>query len=152
MDLAFSRQITGRSYMPTLPAFDPVAFLIGCKFPLYGKLSLHHYGDDTGLPLEEHKRQLKDINAHKKKLLALSPEELKALVQTEREKQAYDQDAKRPFNRPSSAEDIAYWGALPLWQLEEAIALSLGMEPQRANWKEIARLVDVSPLQRSIAD
>ena len=134
--------------MPTLPAFDPVAFLIGCKFPLYGKLSLHHYGDDTGLPLEERKRQLKDINAYKKNLLALSPEELKALVQTEREKQAHDRDAKRPFNRPSSAEDIAHCGALPLWHLEEAIALSLGMEPQRANWKKIAPLLGVSPVAK----
>jgi hypothetical protein len=134
--------------MPRLPALDPVAFLVASKFPLYRTLTPYHYGDDTGLPLGERKRQLKEINAYEEQLSALSPEELGVLVRNERQKRAHDEDAKRPFNRPSSAEDIAHWSALPLWHLQEATALSFGMEPQHASWKEIEPLVDVSPLAK----
>jgi hypothetical protein len=134
--------------MPTLPAFDPIAFLILSKFPLYGRLSHHHYGDDTGLPLKERKRQLKEINAYNSQLLALPPEELDELVRGEKEKRAHEQDAGRPFNRPCSAEDLGHWGTLLLWSLDEAIALSLGLDPQHASWMSIAPQVRVSPLAK----
>jgi hypothetical protein len=38
------------------------------------------------------------------------------------------------FNRPIAQADYVYWARMPIWTVEEAVALSLGKDPRIVNW------------------
>lgn len=55
-------------------------------------------------------------------------------------------DRERFFNGPAAGADFAYWCSVPLWAPEEAVALSLGKDPNVVNRATLADLApDTSP-------
>lgn len=65
-----------------------------------------------------------------------------------------DREAGLPFNLPYnrlSAESLEHWSAQPFWQMDEAITLSFGLDPDRITWTASVRpFVEVSPLREEI--
>ncbi|TAL88468.1 MAG: hypothetical protein EPN69_16250 [Rhodanobacter sp.] len=41
------------------------------------------------------------------------------------------------FHQPHAVADLSYWGKMELWTLDEAIALSLGKNPNTVNWSSV---------------
>jgi hypothetical protein len=48
------------------------------------------------------------------------------------------------FLQPQSAADFEYWAKVPVWSLDEAIALSFGKNPDQVDWESIEIYRDVS--------
>ncbi len=79
-----------------------------------------------------------------KELKALSHEQLRALYDQALQRQADQtkarlekEEAERYFNKPFAMADFTHWAKAPYWTIEEAIALSLGRDPEKVNWKHI---------------
>lgn len=73
------------------------------------------------------------------------------LFRAHMEKVRAELEAARPYNRPAGRPDFAYWGKMPLWSLDEAVALSLDRAPEVATWRTIKLDVDKSALAASFA-
>ncbi len=50
------------------------------------------------------------------------------------------------FPQPQSAADFEYWAKMPVWTLNEAIALSFGKNPDQVDWDLIEIYRKVSPI------
>jgi hypothetical protein len=61
-------------------------------------------------------------------------------------------DESHLFLHPDSEANFEYWAKLPFWTLEEAIALSLGKNPDLVDWELIQIYRDVSPLAKEFWD
>jgi len=88
-----------------------------------------------------------------------SREELITLFAKERiehqqrlEAKRWERDAKYFFNRPDAEADFRHWFQIAYWKIDEAVALSLGRDPEKVNPTKLGRFkVDESPLLREFA-
>jgi hypothetical protein len=130
--------------MAKLPAFEPIEFLVARKFGL-----------SSGFGAEGRARSdpklAKEIAIYEERLVTLSPEEFKALLESERAKQQAEHAAKlereereRFFHQPYAEADIDHWSKAAHWTLDEAIALSFGKAPERVSWERIKPLTEIS--------
>lgn len=93
-----------------------------------------------------------EVEVYQAQLKSKSVDELLALYQQERAKEAEELRAKaeqeeqqRFFNLPSAKADVVHWSKASHWTLEEAIALSFGKDPKIVTWERVKKLVRVSP-------
>lgn len=92
------------------------------------------------------------IDAYREELRLLSTAEVEhlfseqlAAADNERKAQAEQVEQMRFFHQPNSLANFEYWSRMSHWKLDEAVALTLGREPEFVNWKTIEPLVGVSP-------
>ena len=76
---------------------------------------------------------------------AMPTAELRALAEdakradmTERLATLKKEEEQLFFNQPSATADFIYWAKMPIWSLDEAVALSLGKHPPTVNWESIS--------------
>jgi hypothetical protein len=95
----------------------------------------------------------KEVSEYKSELEATPPAELQALVQQEKAKVA--QENKRRlienekslfFNQSSADADVDHWSKAAYWTLEEAVALSLGKDPEIVSWGSLVAIGEMSDL------
>jgi hypothetical protein len=80
-----------------------------------------------------------EIGAYRAELQRLSNFDLDLRVCQELAKEARAQDEReRPF--------YSDWGRLPRWTLKEAVALTLGKNPELVTWSSVEGYVEVYPL------
>lgn len=89
------------------------------------------------------------INAYKLTLRNMPKDELLTLHKQSLEKDAENQklalkreEEQRFYNLLSANADFEYWSKAAHWTLDEAVALSLGKEPDVVTWKKIEPLVE----------
>lgn len=114
--------------------FGTLAPSPGTVLPLNANPSsnaLHAFADD---------RQ-RNIAAARAEYMAMDADQIQECVNVARleDAQAFQTKARREeqalfFNQPEANADLAYWSKLSLWTLDEAVALSLGKNPERVNW------------------
>lgn len=98
--------------------------------PIYGEISTH---DRQRLRL-----LIEAAHEEEQALRSLSRKEIEAL---------YDQalEADRGFNKTSAVPNYSFWTGRESWQVDEAVALSLGRDPKTISWSELQKLVSKSP-------
>lgn len=143
--------------MPRLPEFDPYEYLARRRYPSAFVVRDLASDDYTNRRKQEH--YVSQAEAYMEELRTKPPEELKALLDEERKKEAAEaaerlreEEASRFFNRPDAQADFTHWSKAAYWTLEEAIALSFGRDPRRVNWKSIESHAGVSPFVRLYRD
>jgi hypothetical protein len=86
----------------------------------------------------------------------LEEEQLFALAYQEREKEAHELkelEEQTPFyNRQNAQADFKYWAKVPLWTLDEAVALSLGKNPFLVTWSAVEEYADTSSFAAGFAN
>ena len=130
---------------------DPIAYLLKRKFGGAVITAM------TDLPEDEQEAQLfAEVQTYRTELQGLSDEQLLALAYQEREKEARElvdaQEEGRFFNQPETRADYEYWSRLPLWTLDEAVALSLGKNPAIVTWSGIEEYAESSPFAARFAN
>jgi hypothetical protein len=75
---------------------------------------------------------------------AMTPAQLQGEVEKARREDVEAMKAKAAaeeralfFHQPHAAANSSYWGKMALWTLDEAIALSLGKNPNAVNWSSV---------------
>lgn len=84
------------------------------------------------------------IEAARAEYEAMTPAQLQNEIEKARREDAEIREAKAAeeeqsmfFHKPYADADFKYWGKMPLWTLEEAVALSLGKDPGVVNWSSV---------------
>lgn len=131
--------------MPKLPDIlsDPVEFLLRRRFPFYAEVMREFASPDyweNPRVTPDLEQKYAQILAARAELEALPTEELGALLLTgkeaaQQERQALEnaEEQIRFFNQPSAAARFDHWSRLPLWKLDEAVALTFGKDPSVVN-------------------
>lgn len=65
---------------------------------------------------------------------------------------AIREEQSRFYNLASANADFAHWSKAAYWTIDEAIALSLGKEPEAVTWKKIQPIRDKSYFARDFAN
>lgn len=90
--------------------------------------------------------RIREIRAELDKL---SEDQLYALYSEELEKQNTEDDQERFFSKPTANADFDYWAKMPLWSLDEALALAFGKSPKVVNKKSLSEVFSwTSPFVR----
>jgi hypothetical protein len=86
------------------------------------------------------------VEAYRAELAALSPQELLARYNEEKQREfdaavakAEQEERARFFNQPHAAANFAYWSKMAHWTLDEAVALSFGKAPEHVNWQAVSK-------------
>lgn len=135
----------------------PVEFLTQRKFPDWRAImtpqpiSISSIGRG-GIPYDYRAKRLQEIEAYQAELKSKSVDELMALCEQERAKEAEEMKAKadreerqRFFSLPSAKADFVHWSKAAHWTLDEAIALSFGKSPKVVTWERVKEYVHISP-------
>lgn len=104
---------------------NPIEYLVDRKF----FVTAWRYSSDT---VDD------DIYDYRMYLQSLTQEQVAELVKEEQGRELFDEDR---FNTPMHWIDYSYWGKMPFWYLDEAVALSVGLSPERVNWDTIEPIV-----------
>jgi len=118
---------------------DPIEieYLVNIKFPLY---KVRHVSNSPAAKLE---KVTEEAEKYKSQLENMPNEEVHALykqakndVETKKLiKEVVDQ--RYFFNKPEAQADFEHWSKATYWTIEEAVALSLGKDPEKVNWKSM---------------
>jgi hypothetical protein len=134
--------------MVRLPDFNPIEFLVARKFPdvlavLSGAGPPSLRPRATPSPKYREKRR-QEIADYKATLRAMPPDALQALLESETKKSDEEERATidpeekaRFYNQPYADADFNHWSRAAHWTLDEAVALSLGKNPEVVNWKAL---------------
>jgi hypothetical protein len=132
---------------------DPIAYLLRRKF---GEAAVT--GPVSGVQEDDRETEAQiseELQAYRAQLQGLAEEQLFALAYQEREKEASElvdaQEQGRFFNQPEARADYEYWGRLPLWTLDEAVALTLEKTPALVTWSKIEEYAESSPFAAHFA-
>jgi hypothetical protein len=144
--------------LPPTKKTDPIQFLLERKFPNYRILNTQlsqiewtTRNRELRPKLEQEQKQFKEYESQ---LQAMSAGDLQNLFEREKSKLVKEMSAKlkeeeqaRYFNQPYSDADFNYWGKMPYWTIDEAIALSFGKNPELVNWSKLIeeRFIPQSP-------
>lgn len=124
--------------MPKFPTFDPIEFLISCRFPPartaeggYVWRSPEEGRTPAEILYEEELRQKdqSEIDA------LVGAETIK--IQTEKDAEKVAKEAAAPFFDPEGNADFDFWCRASYWLLHEALALSMGKDPGKPTWRKI---------------
>ena len=141
------------SMLPEYPS-DPIAYLVRRRF---GDAELT--GPVSGLLEDEEETQTQlyaAIETYRAELQVLEEEQLFARAYQEREKEAHELkelEEQTPFyNRQNAQADFKYWAKVPLWTLDEAVALSFGKNPFLVTWSAVEEYADTSSFAAGFAN
>ena len=130
-----------------LPPFDLIQYLVGRKFPLSSFMASESF-DERRLS-QEQKEKLRQIKRYQSELEQLPNDELQALVDAERQKENQEaiiaaeiKEAERWYNQPDAIADYDFWSKATYWNLDEAIALTLGKDPRQVEWPDLEAITD----------
>lgn len=133
---------------------DPIAYLLRRKF---GEAVLT--GPVSGVQEDDREAEAQiseELQAYRAQLQGLAEEQLFALAYQEREIEARElvdaQEEGRFFNQPETRADYEYWSRLPLWTLDEAVALTLEKSPVLVTWSGIEEYAESSPFAARFAN
>jgi hypothetical protein len=91
------------------------------------------------------------VEAYQAELAALSPQELVARFNAEKQREydamiakAEQEERERFFNQPHAAANFVYWSKMAHWTLDEAVALSFGKAPELVHWPAISKYLMLS--------
>lgn len=149
-----------KEQLALLLSAKPIEFLTQRKFPdwravrLPYPLSMSDIGRG-GIPHDYREKRLQEIEAYQSELKSKSVDDLLALYQEERAKEAQESQAKadreerqRFFNQPSAKADFVHWSKAAHWTLDEAIALSFGKDPKVVTWERVKEFSLISLFAR----
>lgn len=125
--------------MPGKYPSNPIDYLLRRKF-----------GDGFATVLSDEDPELAalraDFETYHAELQSLSSDELDMRVCRELENEGREdiEEQARAFNQPSASADFDYWSRLPLWTLDEAVALTLERNPAVVTWAAVKGDVGVS--------
>ena len=98
------------------------------------------------------------IKKFENELRALPVEELEKLYDAAKQKAtaqsrtyADEKEMGRFFNKPAAQADFDHWSKMAYWDIDEAVALSLGKGPEKVKWKEVATYTQVSAFAENFA-
>jgi hypothetical protein len=74
----------------------------------------------------------------------------KAVTQ-EAEQRKRNEEASHWFNQPTAIANFEHWSKAVTWTLDEAVALSFGLEPCLVNWDKLAPLATASEFAQEYA-
>lgn len=140
--------------MPRIPfPSTDINYLVYRRFPTLKARRAAASNHRRSFPDQERARLLnEEAERYREELLQKSPSEIAALVAEqkadERQKarrRAELDERTRFFHRREAAADFNFWSRAAYWTLDEAVALSLGKQPQTVNWKTIQPYLKVSP-------
>tara|TARA_Y100000815_G_scaffold274481_1_gene308739 strand:- start:41456 stop:42442 length:987 start_codon:yes stop_codon:yes gene_type:complete len=141
--------------------FDPIEFLVRCRFPRLSLVGVATLGErkrttESGADLAA---MAKEAALYREELGRLSSSEIDMRVDQERkrlrlaeEQRIRREEAALWFNQPDVAADFGYWAAASYWTQDEAVALSLGKEPRQVTWEALSPYLNKSPLANDFAD
>lgn len=133
--------------MPGKYPSDPIDYLLKRKFGDGFTIGL---SDDDDPALAAGLRA--DVEAYRAELQGLADEEVDARVYVELESEAREQEDQeeraRPFNQPNAGARFDYWAKLPLWCLDEAVALTLERDPTVVTWPAVENFAGLSSFAR----
>jgi hypothetical protein len=138
--------------MPRVTGFDPIAYLVKRKYPLFGIPPMRlRSSDKSGSP----RTSIEEAEAYRASLESKPSQEIDHLVMEERRaeieetKRRLDAEERgRFFHQPHARADFDHYCKCSYWTVDEAVALSFGKNPEVVNWKTIAPLVGVSTFAR----
>lgn len=147
---------------------DPVEYLLEREFPAYKDVMrpvpITRMSQHTR-PVSSEMRERRDsmrvrIERRRAELKALPVTERTKLVEAERAKQLEEcrqkaelEERARFFNQPHARADLAHWGKMAYWSLDEGIALCYGRDPRVVTWKSVEPMVVLaSPFAKQFAD
>ena len=122
-------------------------------------MALKYPGLSTFVEIQKRERTLSGLTDTKvtqakeflRKLTSLDDEEFQTFVAVESEQiyaairaKSEEEERKRFFNQPGSAAALQHWARAALWSLDEAVALSLGKEPNVVTWEKVRQHLLVS--------
>ncbi|SDO57057.1 hypothetical protein [Phyllobacterium sp. OV277] len=129
----------------------PIEYLLRARFPtaqLEDTAFPSRFTDD-GISSSESQ---KNVQHYKDELEALSPNELNQLILKTRtryeeiaKEKANKEEQARSFNQHHAKANFEHWAKMAYWSIDEAVALSLGRDPNYASWKHIQSLTSISP-------
>lgn len=128
---------------------NPVEYLVRARFPTARlEESVIPYSDND----PERRRDQQAAEKYRDELEQLDGDEIQRRVAEERKRveeaarqKAEQEEAARPFNRREAKADFGYWASMSYWTIDEAVALSLGRNPESASWKYIQSIGRISP-------
>lgn len=135
---------------------DQIDYLVNRKYP--GSIATPPLSASSSFNHAQHEKFLADIKNYKDELFKQTQAEVKALYDTEFDKQ--DELAKlklkleeqsRFFNLQSANADFVHWSKAAHWTLDEAIALSFGKSPDIVSWPDVEKYTHVSPFAKEYA-
>lgn len=132
-----------------------VNFLVDRKFPLAYVLKRPFHSGVTQSDIEQHNRDLQEIEDYRKELWDMDDEQFSALLSSQRASALAQYQAKvqleeqqRFFNQPGAVADFVHWSKAAHWTLDEAVALSFGKAPEVVSWGKVKSYVEVSQFAR----
>ena len=129
--------------MPVKYPSDPIEYLLKRKF---GDAFAIRLSDDEDPRLAERLRA--DVEAYRAELQILPEHDLEmrvyAELENERREQEDIEEQGRSFNRPTARVSFEHWSKLPLWNLDEAVALTLERNPVVVTWAAVENFVGLS--------
>ena len=124
--------------MVRIPVYTNLDFLVDRKHP---RPIFDDQSPYSGIPEWQARQAIEGLEAkrenYRQTLLALSPEELASLLESERAKEQIELEeieAAQFFNLPDADADFQYWSRTAHWTLDEAVALTFGKDPRKVNW------------------
>lgn len=105
---------------------DPIRFLVEQKYGIPPRARAED--DDKAAEYEMHLR-------------SLPPHHVSILLREAQGGRVISEDF---WNKPEHLANFQYWSKMPVWTLEEAVALSFGKAPETLNWRTVKNLVDCS--------
>ncbi len=128
----------------------PIDYLVLARFPI---VSLENTalasGDGSDASSSDAQKAPK---LYRNELEALPPNEIEQLVTRERARQnevlrkkANNEEQARSFNQPYATANYEHWVKMAYWSIDEAVALSLGRDPNYVSWKHVQSLTSISP-------
>ncbi|MAI46843.1 MAG: hypothetical protein CBC34_012855 [Hyphomicrobiaceae bacterium TMED74] len=142
--------------MARIRSTDPIEFLIQRRFPSYWAVKLPPSSPGRGISPDRRVELLSEIASYQAELEAKSVDEIRELVRFEKERHQREiadrllkEEQERFFNQPHAKADFDHYCKAATWTLDESVALSLGKEPLRVNWGNVASLVQVSNFART---
>lgn len=132
---------------------DRTEYLVRRRFPFARALefppSLTSGRGGSAAASPELRQALADYRAE---LAALSPEELVARYDAEKQREfgqlvakAEKEERERFFNQPHVAADFVHWSKMAHWTIDEAVALSFGKAPEFVHWQAVSKYLQLSP-------
>lgn len=127
-------------------AQERIDYLVNRRFPLAYMLQLRPTYSLSGGPPPDTRDLRIAVEAFRKELGLLNPEDLGARFNEAKEKEfeqllakAKEEERGRFYNQPRANADFDHWSKAAHWTLEEAIALSFGRAPEVVRWNQLEK-------------
>ncbi len=140
--------------VPKATREDKIRFLIWNDIPL-SKYVTSPQGEPNEPKDQIEEGVLQEVADYRKKLLEMGEAELDRLYQQKKAEEqlrmSEEREAKRFFHQPSAKADFAHWSKCAHWTIDEAVALTLGKEPEVVTWAKVHAESEFSPFVKKFS-